>query len=206
MARGSRRLGPLVGLLIAGVVAPVWAEPLPADGSEPESETKPRREGFAIGVGLGPSILVGLRTSDQVAGVGGAFNVRFGTVATERLMWFAEMEAAAYQIPGEDEKTLSRQQTTITLGGHYYVREVFWVGFGLGVAGFRSAETRASPDGSEILESEETRGGFATRYTAGLDLFRSGIFALGGEAGLAVGVYDGEGLSNVTLRLSGSWY
>lgn len=198
-----------VAMAVLCSIGSARAEPAPAPAPDTgeSDETRPRREGFAIGVGAGPSILVGFRRSDQqVAGVGGAFNLRFGTVATERLMWFLEAEAAAYQIPGEDEKTLSRQQTTLTVGGHYYIREVLWIGFGLGVAGFRSAETRSSDDGTEILESEETRGGFASRYTAGIDLFRSGIFALGAEAGVAIGVYDGEGLSNFTLRLSGSWY
>lgn len=199
------RLASLAAVLVS-VSLPAAAQVSPGEG-EPASETRPRREGFAVGVGLGPSILVGFRRSDQqVAGVGGALNVRFGTVATERLMWFVELEAAAYQIPGEDEKTLSRQQNTLTLGGHYFVREIFWVGFGLGAASFRSAETRTSDDGSEILESEENLSGLASRYTAGVDLFRSGIFALAAEAGVAIGVYDGEGLSNLTLRLSGSWH
>jgi hypothetical protein len=186
--------------------------PTPAAGpergpGEPVDETRPRRSGFAIGVGVGPSILVGFRRSDdQVTGVGGALNLRFGTVATEKLLWFLEGEGAAFSILTGDGSTLTRQQTTITLGGHYYVREVFWVGAGFGIAGFRSSETRSSPDGEEILEAEETKGGAASRYTAGVDLFRSGIFALAGEVGLAIGVYDGEQLSNLTIRLSGSWY
>lgn len=183
------------------------AAPAPAAAPGESDETRPRREGFAIGVGLGPSILVGFRRSDdQVTGVGGAFNIRFGTVATERLLWFLEAEGAAYEIFVGDDTTLSRQQTTLTLGGHYYVREVFYVGAGVGVAGFRSAETRSSPDGTQTLEAEETKGGAATRYTAGVDLFRTGIFALAGEAGLAIGIYNGEQLSNLTLRLTGSWY
>jgi hypothetical protein len=188
----------------AGPVAPDKPDKL--DDGESD-ETRPRRQGFAIGVGLGPSILVGFRRSeDQVTGVGGALNLRLGTVATDKLLWFLEGEGAAYEILTEDGVTLSRQQTTLTLGGHYYVREVFWFGAGLGVAWFRSAETRSSPDGEQVIEAEETKAGVANRYTAGVDLFRSGIFALAAEVGVAIGVYEGEQLSNLTIRMSGSWY
>jgi hypothetical protein len=167
----------------------------PVFGGPPTAETRHRRQGFAIGVGLGPSILFGFSDGDRFAGAGGSHDLRLGTTATTRLLWFLDAEVAVHQNPDADE-ALSRSQTTITLGGHYYVREAFWVASGVGVAGFRS--TGGGQD--------RQLSGLAARYGAGIDLFRRGICALSSEVGLAVGLYDGERLSNLTLRLAGSWY
>jgi hypothetical protein len=167
----------------------------PVFGGPPPSEARHRRSGFALGVGLGPSVLFGFTGDERFAGAGGSLDLRLGTTATKRLLWFLDAEVAVHQNPDADEGT-SRAQTTITLGGHYYVRDAFWVATGVGVAGFRST------GGGE----DRQLSGLAVRYGAGVDLFRRGIFALSSEAGLAVGLYDGERLSNLTLRLAGSWY
>ena len=77
---------------------------------EPESV----REGFAIGVAVGPAVQLayGIGTA---TGSGAGFNLRLGTVASPRWVWLLELGTTAF--PHGDT---ANQSAVVTFGGQLY--------------------------------------------------------------------------------------
>lgn len=166
-----------------------------ADYDEPSQsdEKNFRRDGFAIGVSLGSAILLGSGKKNELRGVSGAFGIRLGTTAGEKLLWFAQLDGAT--------RTDGSGASLLSVAAHYYVREAIWL---RGGAGFSSATQRVANLAGEV--EAQTDGGLALVGGAGVDIFRRGIFAVDLELSLSRAFY-GNGRVNVgTFQVAVNWY
>jgi hypothetical protein len=168
------------------------------------SEARPRRGGFALGLGVGPSLFFGAGDLESKKGVGGDLNIRVGTSATPNFLWQLELQGGGYLVDLKDEAGSERvfnSHGTLTLGGQVYIREVLWLRAGLGVATFREQEGRNGP------EREGTRRtGLGMIAGGGYDLFRRGIFALDVEVVASGALFDRGFLGHTALLLGLAWY
>ncbi|HTE51853.1 MAG TPA: hypothetical protein VK698_13455 [Kofleriaceae bacterium] len=204
MSRAAAALGrgaASLGLALAGVV--LAAGPARAEGYG-AGEAAPRRDGFAIGFALGPSLFVGAGGLDAKNGVGGDFNLRVGTSASPTFLWQLELQGGGYLVDLSSEAGTERifnSHATLTLGGQLYVRETLWLRAGAGIASFHEQEGRNGP------EREGTRrNGLAVTAGAGYDMFRRGIFACDLELGTSGAVFDGAFIAHGALLLGLMWY
>jgi hypothetical protein len=167
-------------------------------------EARPRRGGFAIGFGLGPSLFLGAGDLDSKKGVGGDLNIRVGTSASPSFLWQLELQGGGYLVELTSEagtETIFNSHATLTLGGQVYVREALWLRGGLGVASFHEQEGRNGPE----LEGTR-RNGLAMTAGGGYDLFRRGIFALDLEVVTSGAVFDGAFIGHSAMLLGLMWY
>jgi hypothetical protein len=169
-----------------------------------EPEARPRRDGFAIGFAIGPSLFLGSGELDSKKGVGGDLNLRVGTSATPRLLWQLEFQGGGYLVDLTNEagtRKVFNSHATLTLGGQFYLREVLWLRAGLGVASFREQEGRNGPE----LEGTQ-RNGMAVTAGGGYDLFRRGVFALDLEVVASGAALEGGFIGHSALLLGLVWY
>lgn len=155
---------------------------------EPESV----REGFAIGVAVGPAVQLayGIGTA---TGSGAGFNLRLGTVASPRWVWLLELGTTAFPHGGT-----ANQSAVVTFGGQLYVREAFWL---RGGAGFSSFTRRAGDTETEQF------GGLGALGAGGFDLFRRRGLAVSAEGATTLALYrGGSTVIGVSLQLGVSWY
>jgi hypothetical protein len=155
---------------------------------EPESV----REGFAIGIALGPAVQLAYGVGTATGG-GGGFNLRLGTVGSPRWVWLLELSATAF--PHDDT---ANQSAVVTFGGQLYLREAFWLRGGGGFASF----TRRAGD-----TQTEQFGGVGALGAAGFDLFRRRGLALSAEGASTLALYrGGSTVIGISLQLGVSWY
>jgi hypothetical protein len=154
---------------------------------EPEAVFK--REGFAIGVGLGSALFLGSGEQSYARTGGGSFSLRLGTSAGENLLWFVQLDAAAF---GKKNST-----SLLGLAAHYYFRERLWARGGISLANL----VRPEDDGKN-----STEGGLALVGGLGTDVYRRGIFAVDIEVGLSHARYENGSLSLALLQLMANWY
>jgi hypothetical protein len=170
-----------------------------------KSESRPRRSGFAIGVGAGPSLFLGSGGLESKKGVGGDLNIRVGTSAGPRFLWLLELQGGGYLVEVStdvvEKKTIFNSHATLTLGGQFYLREALWLRGGLGVASFHEQEGRSGPE----LEGTR-RNGLAVIAGGGYDLFRRGIFAFDLEMMTSGAIFDGAFIGHSSLLLGVVWY
>ncbi len=155
---------------------------------EPESV----REGFAIGVAVGPAVQLayGIGTA---TGSGAGFNLRLGTVASPRWVWLLELGTTAFPHGGT-----ANQSAVVTFGGQLYVREAFWLRGGGGFSSF----TRRAGD----TETEQF-GGLGALGAAGFDVLRRRGLAVSAEGTATMALYRGGAtVIGVSLQLGVSWY
>lgn len=153
---------------------------------EPESV----REGFAIGIALGPSVQLAYGLGSATGG-GGGFDLRLGTVASERLIWLVELAATAFPHNGT-----ANQSTVATFGAQLYVQPAFWLRAGGGFASFVRRDTDAAG----------RYGGLGGLGAAGFDVARRGGLALSAEGAATVGLYRAGTVIGISLQLGLSWY
>lgn len=166
-----------------------------ADFAEPaeRDEKQFRRDGFAIGVGLGSALLLGAGTQRDVRGGGGALAIRVGTSAGDKLLWFAQLDAAS--------RSDASVASLLTVAAHYYVRDAVWLRGGLGFGSIaRPVET------SEGDTQTQADGGLAIVAGAGVDVFQRGIFAVDLELALSRTRAGGGSMSVASLQLATTWY
>ena len=157
------------------------------EADEPEAVFK--REGFAIGVGLGSALFLGSGEQSYARTGGGSFSLRLGTSAGENLLWFVQLDAAAY---GKKNST-----SLLGLGAHYYFRERLWARGGVSLANLVRPE-----EGGK----NSTEGGLALVGGLGIDVYRRGIFAIDLEVGLSHARYENGTLSLALIQLMANWY
>ncbi|MBK9036703.1 MAG: hypothetical protein IPL61_36545 [Myxococcales bacterium] len=155
---------------------------------EPESA----REGFAIGIAVGPAIQLGYGVGNATGG-GGGFDLRLGSVASKRWVWLLELAATAFPHDGT-----ANQSAVVTFGGQLYVHDAFWL---RGGAGFASFTRRDAMDAQT-----EQFGGLGGSGAAGFDLVRRGGLAMSAEGMSTVALYSGALVVGVSLQLGLSWY
>lgn len=191
----------VAGLALFALAAGHRAAPAQGYGA---AEATPRRDGFAIGFALGPSIYLGQGGLAGKNGVGGDFNLRLGTSASPSLLWLLELQAGGFLVDRTSEAGTERifhQHATLTLGAQVYVRETLWLRFGGGVAGFHESEGQGGP------EREGTRReGLAVIAGGGYDMFRRGIFACDLELIVSGAALDGAFLGHGGIQLGLVWY
>lgn len=221
-------MNPARGALVAAVVAasagaaaaddpsgaPAGASPPAAEEEEaPPSPPDPRavaqareanfepisvRDGFAIGVALGPSMQLGF-SIDEASGTGGGFDLRLGTVGSPRWVWLVELATTVYRRRNEAGVLRLNQSALLTFGGQLYLREAVWVRAGVGLANF----TRRSENDST---ADDSFWGVGTTTAAGYDLYHDGGLAWSIEV-VALGArYRGGTVLGGSLQLGFSWY
>jgi hypothetical protein len=182
------------------------AEPLPVlnnDGTlrDPDAKRGPI-DGFAVAIGLNTSTSFGLG-ADGFRG-GGGLSIRFGTEATPTMLWLLQLDSVGYLVENVDPMsgdttTDINAQSVLTLGAQKYVTNVAWVRGGGGFATFTRRQRTAD-------EPKEQVGGLGLVASAGLDVLRSGIFALSLELLVTAGRYDGGSIGTGGLSFTGTWY
>lgn len=178
---------------MVGVASPAVADSLGGlagnESSEETTETQFRREGFAIGVGAGPALVLGRGQQEYARGGGASLSMRLGTSAGENLLWFVQLDIAGH---GQQSGA-----SLLGIGAHYYVRETMWVRGGLSLA----SAVQSEADGGKATE-----GGLALVAGVGADVFRRGIFAFDLEMGLSRAGYKDGTLTMALLQGVANWY
>jgi hypothetical protein len=160
--------------------------------SEANLEPVRRREGLAFGFGIGGSMQVGF--GEDLAGAsrsGGAANLRFGTSASDKLTWFADIFFAAAPPDGEEAEV--QAHTLLCFGAQYFLLEALWL--------------RASLGWATLPVDELRRDGLGSLVGGGIDFLRRGRFALSGNLTFASSIYFKAGfLTAVSTQLGLTWY
>ncbi|MEZ4403034.1 MAG: hypothetical protein R3B06_23630 [Kofleriaceae bacterium] len=173
-------------------VPPIKPDPLAlAAAREANMQPTSVREGFAIGVALGPSAQFGLQIGDAT-GAGGGFDLRLGTVASPRWVWLAELAATTVLRAG-----VVNQSAVLTFGGQRYVKDALWLRAGAGFATF----TR-SGGAMELARFS----GLGLLGAGGIDVFRRRGLALSTEVAATMARYRDGTVLGVALQLGASWY
>lgn|GEM_PF-2526204 len=154
------------------------------------------REGFAIGVALGPALQLGYGLS-EASGTGTGFNLRVGTVASPRWVWLVEISTTAYLAEDDRAKTRVNQSAVLTFGGQLYVKDALWVRGGAGFASF----TRRTED-TETMRF----GGLGMVGAAGFDLVRRRGLAMSLEGMGSLALYKDGTVVGTSVLLGLSWY
>jgi hypothetical protein len=154
------------------------------------------RDGFMIGVSLGPGVFAG---KDDLLGAGGSFGLRVGTSAGERFLWQLKLDSVGYLA----EKPLTLEKVTnfhtvFSLGGQYYLLPVAWLEAGIGTA----SQAEEDPSGMR----KQLSSGLGLMAGGGYDIFRRGLLALDIGATFGLGVYDDGAIAQFSVRLGGTYY
>jgi hypothetical protein len=167
--------------------------------AEANLEPERRREGLAIGFGLGPSMQVGFGI-DEASGTGGSFNLRIGTSASDRLAWFVDFFIAGAPREGDTGENKINQSANLTAGAQVFLLEALWLraGLGLGQLELRS-ESAGGPEKTHHAGLGAIAGG-------GIDLMRRGRFALSGDLTFVSGLYKDGFVTAVVGQLGFTWY
>jgi hypothetical protein len=207
----------LVALWLAPAVAAAQPGAAPADKSD-EPEDKPikpdpravaeareanlepesQRSGLAVGFAVGPNVQIssGLR---DASGTGAGLAIRFGTVASPRWVWLAELASTAYRQSDGTGDAKVNSSTLFTLGGQLYAKEAFWFRGGAGPANF----TRRSERGGDPSASF---WGFGVIGAGGLDIVRRHSLAISLEVLTTLARYRDGFVGAGSMQLGVSWY
>ena len=169
-----------------------------AEAREANLEPESSRSGLAVGVALGPNVQVssGLR---DASGTGAGFALRFGTVASPRWVWLAELASTHYQQLEESTDTTKINSSTLfTLGGQLYLKEAFWLRGGGGAANFTRRTRNEEPTASFW--------GVGVIGAGGLDLLRRRSLAISFEVLTTLARYRDGFVGAGSMQLGFSWY
>ncbi|HUQ03664.1 MAG TPA: hypothetical protein VM261_14300 [Kofleriaceae bacterium] len=170
-----------------------------AEAREANLEPESARSGLAVGVAFGPNVQVSSGIANA-SGTGGGFALRFGTVASPRWVWLAEIATTAFrQLDMVDNDYKLNSSTLFTLGGQLYVKEAFWLRGGGGFANF----TRRAERGGDPTES---LSGVGVIGAGGLDVIRRKSVAVSLEVLTTLARYRGGFVGAGTMQLGLSWY
>lgn len=195
----KKELGVLGGLCVLAVL--LWPRTV---GADPYGDPPLKREGFAIGVAIGPGIFKGAGGMDELQGVGGDLDLRVGTTAGGNLLWMLELVAGGYLVEVTDAGGVDSTYnalTTLTFGAQIYLREALWLRGGAGFATFLEREGR-----SGVVDEDSRRAGAGFIGGGGYDFFRRGRFALSLELASTVGAFRSGPLGQASVLLGLAWY
>lgn len=173
-----------------------------AGGPEPKSH----RDGFAIGVAVGPSLFKGTGDLDPIQGVGGDFQLRLGTTASEHLLWTLELEYGNEVVevtgPANNQDTRFNTLGRLSVGVQYYPGEApWWLRGGVGVASFVSKDSKNGP-----VDESTRRSGPALTAGGGVDVLRRGRFAVDFELCVTASELEQSFLGHVAGMVGVAWY
>jgi hypothetical protein len=168
-----------------------------AEAREANLEPESQRSGLAVGFAFGPNVQIssGLR---DASGTGGGLAIRFGTVASPRWVWLAELASTGY-VQKEATGNKVNSSTLFTLGGQLYAKEAFWFRGGAGPANF----TRRSERGGDPSASF---WGFGVIGAGGLDIVRRHSLAISLEVLTTLARYRDGFVGAGSMQLGFSWY
>jgi hypothetical protein len=209
----------VLALLLAPAAAVAQPSATPADDKADEPEDKPikpdkravaeareanlepesQRSGLAVGFAFGPNLQIssGLR---DASGTGGGLAIRFGTVASPRWVWLAELASTGYQ--QHDDATNSNKinsSTLFTLGGQLYAKDAFWFRGGGGPANFTRRTDRGGDPSASFW-------GFGFIGAGGLDIVRRHSLAISLEVLTTLARYRDGFVGAGSMQLGFSWY
>jgi hypothetical protein len=165
--------------------------------AEANLEPRRHREGLMIGFALGGSIQVGFTDAvEEASGTGTSFDLRIGTTATERLLFFLDLFAAGQ--PRQDDTSMTRvnPNTVLAVGVQYFLVDALWVRTAIGWGHFEAK--------SEV--PEVVRDGLGSITGGGMDFLRRGRFALSGELTFVSSLYRDGFISALNFQLGFTWY
>lgn len=176
-----------------------WAQAARADDY---LEERHERDGFMIGLALGPGGVTGnVGDADRQRGGGGSVSLRVGTAAGERLVWMAQVDSV--QFLTKSDASVSNVHSTATIAGQYYLREVLWLKAGVGTATL----TEKVMDAETGMEKQtELSSGFGLMASGGYDVFRRGSWTIDLESAVGVGLYDSGAVAHIAFRLAANHY
>lgn len=180
----------------------LWARS--AAAADPYGDPPMKRQGFAIGAAIGPSVFKGAGGMDELQGVGGNLDLRVGTSAAGNLLWLVELVAGGYLVEVTDAGGVDQTYnalTTLTFGGQLYIREALWLRGGVGFAGFVERKGRSGP-----VQEDSQRAGVGVIGGGGYDFFRRGRFALSLEVANTIGAFRNGALGQTSVVLGLAWY
>jgi len=190
-----------VSVVLAACVLFV-ATPAVAEG-DPYRSDNFERKGFMLGVALGTTLQTGFGDLSNLRGLGGAGAIRIGTTASERLLFLVQVDTGVFLIERQlTEEVVANVFNSITLGGQYYLRELWWLRAGLGVANF---EKRNDTRGGTTIAGSN-RSGLAVVFSTGADFLRRRRFVLNVEWNLATGIYRDAALTQSSILLGATLY
>lgn len=168
---------------------------------EANLEPERLREGFAIGVSIGPTMQIAFgQALKEASGTGGSFDVRIGTSASERLQWFLDFMLAGTPREGDTGKNKLNQSAGLVVGMQVFPLEALWLRGGVGVA---SVLLRSET----MIEMEaNSRTGLAVVAGGGIDFLRRGRFALSGQLTFLTGIYRGGAATAAVTGIGLTWY
>lgn len=172
--------------------------------ADPYGDPPMKRQGFAIGAAIGPSVFKGAGGMDELQGVGGNLDLRVGTSAAGNLLWLVELVAGGYLVEVTDAGGVDQTYnalTTLTFGGQLYIREALWLRGGVGFAGFVERKGRSGP-----VQEDSQRAGVGVIGGGGYDFFRRGRFALSLEVANTIGAFRNGALGQTSVVLGLAWY
>jgi len=195
----KKKLCALCGLCVSAFL--LWPDVVRAD---PYGDPPVKRQGFALGAALGPSVFKGAGGMNELQGVGGSLDLRVGTSAAENLMWLIELVAGGYLVEVNDADGIDQTynaMTTVTFGGQLYIREALWLRGGLGLAGFVERKGRSGP-----VDEDSQRAGLGVIGGGGYDFFRRSHLALSLEVCNTIGAFRSGLLGQTSVVLGLAWY
>ncbi len=181
-----------LGLLVLAALATPslgHADSLAVEPASDERETAFRREGFAIGVGMGAAAFLGSGSQSDARGGGASLSIRAGTSAGENLLWFLQLDIAGH--------AETRGVSLLGLGAHYYFRDALWARGGLCLV---------TSIGTDSEDKKTSEGGLALVGGVGVDVFRRGIFAFDVELSVSRTALDEGRLNLALLQGVANWY
>ncbi len=160
------------------------------------------RDGFAAGIAVGPSALVGLGI-DGFSGAGGGLSMRVGTTAGERFMWWLQLDSDTYLV----QKSVgvgnnANGQNLLTVAGQLFFRDALWVKAG---AGFADQFVR-KVSGDDTGAKEDLSSGLAVFGSAGVEFLRRSHVALDIEVMVGLGIHADGVLGQGSIRLGFTYY
>lgn len=191
---GSRGLRHLCALLALGLAL---CHPARASADQYLERDHPR-DGFAIGLGVGPGFFLGMAGHGELLGVGVASSLRLGSTAGANSLVIVQLDSVAYLAADATDEKHTNVHSTLSLGFQYYLRELLWMKSGVGVATLAERQTEGA--------TETLSKGLALMGAVGYDAFRRGSIVVDLEVTLGVGIYGDGAIAELGTAIALNWY
>lgn len=175
-------------LILSTVFAVSSATAGPVRGLLPKS-SEFRRDGLAFGVGLASTAAFSFGDLVDVNGFGGGPSLRIGTTGGERLVWWLQLDGAAYLFDTQGDGVGRNEWGCLSLAGQRYLLDAFWLKLGAGFASFGQGVRRQVK-----IEPPERMAGAAVFGGVGLDVFQRGRIAISLELSTSATVLADGGI------------
>jgi hypothetical protein len=185
-------------LALLVVLAPhvAAADPKPdravAAAGDANLESDSRRKGIILQAGIGGGLMLGIGV-DGVTGNGPSGSFRIGHVATRNSLVTLELSTVTLRHAVNatmDSDQYIDQDTSIMLGGQFYINPALWLRVAAGIGGYRGKHV-----GENALDVSLT--GPAGAVGAGVEVIRFKRWAIGLEM-FTVGMINRDGLMSST--------